>query len=112
MFLFLFLVFFFLSLKIAMSTEEERHKVYVYYRDGKKQTVDRYWVNKGENKAKKQALEAFFKDTKLDIAKQPLKVFYSEFIKTNEDMSISFSMFYKYYVIFHDKVNVSKKLKL
>jgi len=95
-----------------MSTEEERHKTYCYYRDGKKQTVERYWINKGENKAKKQALEAFFTDAKLNIAKQPLKDFYSQYNKANENLPVSFSMFYKYYVIFHDKVNVSKKLKL
>ena len=42
------------------ATEEQRQKVYKYVRNGKQQIVKREWVNKGENKFKKEIMQAYF----------------------------------------------------
>ena len=80
------------------ATEEHRQKTYKYNRNGKEQIVKREWVNKGENKYKKEIMEAYFESKIFNITKHTVKFYYDEYMKLNKSLCpVSFSMFYKYF---------------
>ncbi len=75
-------------------TQEEITKIYKYIRNGKKQTVKRNYIIKGENKAKKLDLEDYFEfDYRKDLnIKENYKLF-----NQDAEFPISYSMFYTNY---------------
>ena len=76
------------------SSQENVSKVYSYIRNGKKQTVRRDYVIKGENKAKREDLLDYFEfdyNNKLNI-KENYKLF-----NDTAEYPISYSMFYSNY---------------
>ncbi len=76
---------------------QQRQKVYRYVRNGKQQFVKREWVNKGENKFKKEIMVAYFESKIFDIMKHTVKYYYNEYMELNKSLCpVSFSMFYKY----------------
>ena len=74
--------------------QEEITKIYKYIRNGKKQTVKRNYIIKGENKAKKLDLEDYFEfDYRKDLnIKENYKLF-----NQDAEFPISYSMFYTNY---------------
>ena len=95
-----------------MNMEEERHKEYTYIRNDKKQVVKRDWVNKGENKAKKAILQAYFESPNFGLINHTIKYYFKEFKENNKSLPISFSMFYKYFVNDYIKVNYKERPNL
>ena len=93
-----------------MSTEQ-KEKTYSYTKDGKTKNVKRSWKVKGEKKAKKDTVENYLRDNEIDLSKQSLKKYYEEFKDKNPDVSVSYSMFYKYYVQLHHKINPFDKMQ-
>ena len=80
------------------AKEEQRKKVYKYVRNGKQRVVKREWVNKGENKFKKEIMEAYFESKIFNITKHTVKYYYNEYMELNKSLCpVSFSMFYKYF---------------
>ena len=96
----------------SQDLQEERYKEYIYYKDDKKQIIKRSWVNKGENKAKKEIMKSYFENAKLDLDKHTVKYYYKEFAEKNKSLPISFSMFYKYFVNDYIKVNYKERPNL
>ena len=83
------------------STQEEVTKIYKYNRNGKKLTVKRRYINKGENKAKKFGIQDYFDfDYKKSLN---IKENYEIFNKVAE-FPVSYSMFYKHYKNWNDVV--------
>ena len=91
-----------------MSTEQ-KEKTYSYTKDGKTKNVKRSWKVKGEKKAKKDTVENYLRDNEIDLSKQSLKKYYEEFKDKNPDVSVSYSMFYKYYVQLNHKIRQPKE---